>query len=174
MLLSLSVAVFVGACSSQPPAPAKTVTQTVTIAPSGSPPADTTNGAAAVGIGQEARDGAFVFTVTEVRPLSGDMAGKGVAVLFTVKNVGNSSQTYFATDQKLMDDQGRQFSVDTDAMVSGPMTESSRQLTVLWTAINPGIQVDLATIFAMPEGAKPALMVLHESARSSGVTVNVA
>jgi len=89
-----------------------------------------------------------------------------VAVLFTVKNVGHRSQTYFATDQKLMDSEGRQFSVDTDAMVSKPLSESSRKLAVLWTDINLGTQVDVATIFAMPEGAKPALMVLHESAHS--------
>src|SRR5271165_4809830 len=83
----------VGACSSQPPAPAKTVTETVTVATPGPPPSSaqpgTTNAAPAVGMGQEARDGGFVFTVTEVRPLAGEMTGKGVAVLFTVKNVGH-------------------------------------------------------------------------------------
>lgn len=173
----LIVAVLIGACSSQPPAPAKTVTETVTsiapAAPPASAPPETTNAAPAAGIGQEARDGDFVFTVTGVRPLAGDMAGKGVAVLFTVKNVGDSSQTYFATDQKLIDAEGRTFSVDTAAMVSGPMSESSRKLAVLQTDINPGIQVDVATIFAMPAGAKPTLMVLHESDRSPGVTVNL-
>ncbi|MCW2655139.1 MAG: Mpr protein [Mycobacterium sp.] len=101
------------------------------------------------------------------------MTGKGVAVLFTVKNVGNSSQTYFATDQKLMDSEGRQFSVDSHAMASAPMSEASRALTVLWTDINPGIQLDVAAIFVMPEGAKPTLVVLHESTHSPGVTVNL-
>jgi Domain of unknown function (DUF4352) len=178
LVVSLTVAVFVGACSSQSRAPSTTVTETITIATPASPPSsappETTNAAPAVGIGQEARDGNFVFTVTDVRPLAGDMTGKGVGVLFTVKNVGDTSQTYFATDQKLMDSEGRQFSVDTEAMVSGAMNESSKKLAVLWTVINPDIQVDVATIFAMPEGAEPTLMVLHESAHSPGVTVNLA
>jgi Domain of unknown function (DUF4352) len=167
-VVSLTVAALVGACSPQPSAPAKTVTETVTVgAPTSTPPAPT------AGIGQDARDGNFVFTVTAVRPLAGDMAGKGVAVLLTVKNVGTGSQTYVAADQRLVDSEGRQFFVDADAMVSAPMSESSRKLAVLSADINPGDQVDVAAIFATPGGAKPTLMVLHESADSPGATVNL-
>jgi hypothetical protein len=175
LVVPLTIAVFVGACSSQPPA--KTATQTVTVATPAAPPSSAPPGAStaapAVGLGQEARDGNFVFTVTGVRPLAGEMTGKGVGVLFAVKNVGNTSQMYFATDQKLIDGEGAQYSVDTEAMVSAPLSESSRKLAVLWTDIGPGVQVDVATIFALPEGAKPTQMVLHESADSPGVTVNL-
>lgn len=178
LILSLTVAAFVGACGSKPPATEKTVTETVTVATPASPPPpeppEATVPAPAVGIGQEARDGKFVFTVTEVRPLAGEMTGKGVAVLFTVRNDGDSSQTYYATDQKLIDSEGRQFSVDTDVMQSGPMTDSSKQLAVLSSEINPGIQIDVAAMFALPKGATPTLAVLHESQNSPGVTVNLA
>lgn len=98
------------------------------------------------------------------------MAGKGFAVLLTVKNIGNTARTYAAADQKLIDSGGREFSVDTDAMIK----DSGEPGVVLRADINPGIQLDVGLIIDMPSDAKPARIMLHESSYSRGVIVSLA
>lgn len=169
LVVSLAVSMVLAGCSSESP-PAVTVTKSVTIATPAAPALPPTTAAAPIaGIGQEARDDGLAFIVTKVRPLSGEMAGKGFAVLMTVKNIGNSARTYAAADQKLIDSDGREFSVDTDELIK----DSYEPEAVLRADINPGMQLDVGVPFDMPPNAQPARVLLHESTYSHGVIVNL-
>src|ERR1700716_1196668 len=75
----------------------------------GSAPASTTNTSAAVAsIGREVHDGNFAFTVTRFdshlpRIRHHIPNGEFVAVIMTVKNIGDHTETYVAANQKLKD-----------------------------------------------------------------------
>lgn len=169
VVASLAVTIVLAACGSESPPAAVTVTRSVTVAaPTSLAPATTAPGPQA-GLGQEVHDDGLAFVVTNIRPLSAEMAGKGVAVLMTVKNTGSSAHAYAAADQKLIDTDGREFSVDTDALIK----DSDEPGAVLRADINPGVQLDVGLIFDMPPDAKPARVVLHESSRSTGVVVRL-
>jgi hypothetical protein len=86
----------------------------------------------------------------------------------TIETLGNSAQTYVADYQKLIDTEGREFSVDINAM-----TRSTNPLAVVRTDINPGVKLNAGLVFNVPEDTEPAQMVLHESMYSRGVVVNM-
>ena len=77
----------------------------------------TTSAAPPPGIGQEARDGKFAFTVTGVETLktmsdefeTKTAQGVYAVVSMTVRNTGNQPQSFFGIDQKLKDAAGREF-----------------------------------------------------------------
>jgi hypothetical protein len=160
--------VFLAGCGSAPPPPAQTVTKTITIgtpvSPPSSAPPQTTIAAPQAGMGQEARDGNLAFTVTKVEPVTqGELD-----VFLSVKNLGNSAQTYVAEYQKLIDTEGREFSVRMSTL-----TSSTNPLAVIQTDINPGVEVNAGLPFNVPTDIEPAKLVLHESMNSPGVTVNL-
>ena len=61
---------------------------------------------------------------------------------------------------------GRQFSSDglADIAINGDLDG---------TDINPGNHIDVQVVFNVPEGTKPAQLVLHDSAFSGGVKVDL-
>lgn len=141
-------------------------------------PAQTTTRAApsVSGIGQEARDGKFAFTVTSVNTAKtvGDPSnefmqktaqGVYVVVSMTVKNIGKQSQSYFGDNQKLKEGTGREFSADSEADLW--MNEG------IQTDINPGNQVYVRVAFDVPSGTQPSEIELHDSMFSGGVTVKL-
>lgn len=67
----------------------------------------------AVGIGEEADDGALAFTVTEVRPIT---AQGWLALYLTIRNIGDRAQSYAAENQQLIYVGGREFNVDINAL----------------------------------------------------------
>jgi hypothetical protein len=124
------------------------------------------------GLNQEARDGKFAFTVTSVdraATVSGEFETKtaqGVYVLvsMTITNIGTRPQSFFATNQKLKDSEGREFEAGFGTF-TGEFHDGDD--------INPGNQVTARLAFDLPPDAQPAQIVLHDSAFSGGVTVDL-
>ena len=132
-----------------------------------------------VGPNAPARDGKFEFVVTGYQPgvtevgdnpyFTEQASGQFVLVDVTVKNVADKAQSFSPTDQKLIDAQGREFEVNTTAMIAG----SSSDIPV-WDKINPGNTVNIQLVFDMPTDATPAQVELHDSMFSGGVKVSLA
>lgn len=128
------------------------------------------------GVGQEARDGKFAFTVTgvETAKTTGDQSnpyeqataqGEYVIVSMTVQNIGDRSQSFFASNQKLIDSAGRQYSADSRAdMWINKEIQSD---------INPGNHVQAKVAFDVPAGTQPSTIELHDSMFSGGVKVRL-
>ncbi len=128
------------------------------------------------GIGQEARDGKFAFTVTgmDMAKTTGDPSnpyeqataqGVYVIVSMTVESIRDRSQSFFAANQKLTDSAGRQYSPDSKADI---WINKAIQ-----TDINPGNRIEAKVAFDVPEGTQPSTIELHDFAFSGGVKVRL-
>ncbi|MFC4375250.1 DUF4352 domain-containing protein [Nocardia halotolerans] len=123
--------------------------------------------------GTEVRDGKFGFTVTAVDPpvrtvgdnefLQQTAQGEFILVSVDVTNTSDVAQHYFGSDQKLIDDQGREYANDTAAELN-----FNDQLSA---AINPGNNVSMVLVFDVPPGTVPAAVEFHDSAFSNGARV---
>jgi hypothetical protein len=128
------------------------------------------------GIGQEARDGKFAFVVTSVdrSKTAGDPSnqfetvtaqGEFLNVHLTVSNIGDQSQSFFASNQKLQIG-GNQFSANDTA-------------AAMWTqsadvSINPGNSIQAVVSFDVPpDTTDNGVITLHDSAFSGGVKVSL-
>lgn len=133
--------------------------------------------AAAVGVGQEARDGNLGFTVTDVShvdwvgdpydPFAFERANGFFEVIrLRVRNIGDDSQSFDAFAQKLLIN-GKQFNYDLDA--SGNVdTKVGHSLT-----LNPGLQSDAVVVFDVPSGNPLGLLEVHDSMFSSGAIIDL-
>ncbi|MGW4636160.1 DUF4352 domain-containing protein [Nocardia sp. NPDC004415] len=125
--------------------------------------------------GSAVRDGKFEFTVTAIDPpvkvvgdnpyLQKTAQGQYILVHLTVTNIGNKAQSYWANNQKLIDDQGREFENDTMAGIN------VNEDTAMTSDINPGNSVQVVVVFDVPAGTTPAALELHDSAFSGGAKV---
>lgn len=125
--------------------------------------------------GSAVRDGKFEFTVTAIDPpvkvvgdnpyLQKTAQGQYILVHLTVTNIGNKAQSYWANNQKLIDDQGREFENDTMAGIN------VNEGTAMTSDINPGNSVQVVVVFDVPAGTTPAALELHDSAFSGGAKV---
>ncbi|MFD3702572.1 DUF4352 domain-containing protein [Nocardia sp. NPDC058658] len=125
--------------------------------------------------GTEVRDGKFGFTVTKVDPpvttvgdnqfLQKTAQGEFILVSVDVVNTSNVAQSYFGSNQKLIDDQGREFANDTAAEMN-----VNDQLSA---EINPGNKTSMVLVFDVPVGTVPAAIEFHDSAFSDGARVAV-
>lgn len=128
------------------------------------------------GIGDKARDGKFLFTVTKVKPgvdqIGSDdfgvqAQGQFVLVTVKVKNIGDEAQTMFGDNQTLFID-GRKFSADTEAAM---YLEDSNSL---FEEINPGNSLNGTIVFDVPKKATAFEKIeLHDSMFSGGVDVDL-
>jgi hypothetical protein len=89
--------------------------------------------------------------------------GEFINVHMTVQNIGDRSQTFFATNQKLTA-AGRQY--EADDMVS------------VWTSsanveINPGNSIDAVASFDVPPGTVPDVLEVHDSMFSGGAEISL-
>ncbi|NHN57110.1 DUF4352 domain-containing protein [Calidifontibacter sp. DB0510] len=145
---------------------------------SSAPSASTTKAAPAApkgpGIGTPVRDGKFEFTVTKVRTgvaSVGDSSfgtkaqGQFVLITVTVKNIGDVPQSMFDSNQKVTDNQGRQFAPSSEAAIY--MGDDN----IIFKEINPGNQLTGVLVYDMPKGAVPVSIELHDSAFSGGTKV---
>ena len=127
------------------------------------------------GIGQEVRDGNFRFVVTSVdlSKTAGDPSnqfeivpaqGEFVNVHLTVSNVGDRSQSFFASNQTLQ---------------IGANQFSSNNAATMWTQsmkveINPGTSIQAVVSFDVPPGtSKDAVLTVHDSLFSAGAKVRL-
>jgi hypothetical protein len=148
LLVLLAAAAFTGACD---------FAQTTT-----APPA---------GMRQEVRDGKLAFIVNQVNTsptFGGDTPAQGVYVIvsMTVKNIGTEAWHFEMEAQKLKDSVGREYSASfMDPLQLGDNLDPYQ--------MNPGFQVSVKLAFNVPPDIHPTQIVLHDSASSGGVPVNL-
>ena len=127
--------------------------------------------------GEAVRDGKFEFTVNSVtcgkssvgdQYLNKNAQGQYCLVNVTVKNIGTEAQTFDSSNQFAFDAQGAKFSSDSAASFY-----ANPQGSTFLNEINPGNSVTGDLVFDMPKDKQPVTVVLHDSAFSSGVKVNV-
>jgi len=127
------------------------------------------------GIEDEARDGQFAFTVTKVKRgvksvgdqyLNAQAQGQFCLVTMTVKNIGDSPQTMFSSNQK-------GFIGDTEYGVDDTATlYTAKNGDSPWIKdINPGNALTGTIVFDIPKGKQLDKLELHDSAFSGGVEV---
>jgi Domain of unknown function (DUF4352) len=126
-----------------------------------------TTSAPPAGMGQEVLDGKFAFIVTKVdtSPTFGHTPAQGVYVIVSmaVRNVGTEEQFFEMAAQRLKDSAGRQYSA---SFMHPPLLADGNN-------INPGLQVSVKAVFDVPPGVRPTQIMLHDSASSHGVPVNL-
>lgn len=123
--------------------------------------------------GSEVRDGKFAFVVTRVEPptksvgdfLSKTAQGEFILVHIDVTNTSDRPQSYFGSNQKLIDAQGREFTNDTEAEIY--LNDDT------FADINPGNKFSVILAFDVPTGTAPAALEFHDSMFSGGVRVAV-
>jgi hypothetical protein len=122
---------------------------------------------APAGMGQEVVDGKFAFIVTKVdtSPTFDHTHAQGVYVIVSmaVRNVGTEAQFFEMAAQTLKDRTGRSYSA---SFMDPPFLEEINN-------INPGLQVSVKEVFDVPPDVRPTRIVLHDSASSHGVPVNL-
>ncbi|SNS97660.1 DUF4352 domain-containing protein [Rhodococcoides kyotonense] len=147
---------------------------------SSTPASDTGSTAAtesesAAGLGTPVRDGKFEFVVTGAQPgvpsvgqdfLTETAQGEYVLVTMSVRNIGDQAQSFATSAQKLLDGQGRQFSVDDMATIV-------LDQGIAFEQINPGNSIEATIVFDVPAGTVPAEIELHDSLFSGGATVKL-
>jgi Domain of unknown function (DUF4352) len=126
-----------------------------------------TTSAPPAGLGQEALDGKFAFIVSNVdtSPTFGNTSAQGVYVIVSmaVRNVGTEAQSFETAAQKLKDSTGRKYLAS--FVDPSPVGDGNN--------IKPGLQVSVKAVFDVPPDTRPTQIVLHDSASSQGVPVNL-
>jgi Domain of unknown function (DUF4352)/Protein of unknown function (DUF2510) len=155
--------------SASPSVPTASSGQAAPGAPSVSP------AASMAGIGQEVRDGKFAFVVTSVdrSQTAGDPSnefevvtaqGEFLNVHLTVSNVGDRTQTFMASNQKLQ--------VGRDEF-------SANDMAAMWTQsanvdINPGNSIKAAVSFDVPPNMPDnGVLTVHDSVFSGGAKISL-
>jgi len=141
------------------------------------PAAQTEGNAAGPGIGANARDGKFQFTVTKVthakrigdRFVGQAAQGEYTILHITVTNISNVAQTLDDSAQFVYDAGGRKFSADSTADIYANGSSNS----VFFNQINPGNTVHGKIAFDLPKGDTAVKAELHDSVFSGGVVVSL-
>ncbi|WP_326643586.1 DUF4352 domain-containing protein [Streptosporangium sp. NBC_01755] len=127
------------------------------------------------GIGDTVKDGKFAFKVAKVEKgvarvgdeyVGSDAQGQYVLVHVTVKNIGEESQLFSDSSQKLIDTKGRQYDPDSGAAALGLKNSNA-----FLNTINPGNAVNGILLFDVPKNFRIKAIELHDSIFSDGVTV---
>ena len=128
-------------------------------------------------IGDEVRDGDFAFTVlsldcgaTKIATAGGFLEeraqGHYCKMRLSVKNIKDSPQSFWASDQFVYNDKGQKYSSDTEASIllndAGTIED-----------INPGNSITTVVVFDVPVDAKIIKAELHDSGLSGGVEVRL-
>lgn len=128
--------------------------------------------------GSAVRDGKFEFRVigTTRAAEAGDLSnpymiakaqGEFIIVTLSVQNIGEEPQSYFGSNQKLIDTSGREYGVDSEANMW--MNEEG----AIMSDINPGNSIRVKAAFDVPPGTQPAELELHDSMFSGGASVRL-
>jgi Domain of unknown function (DUF4352)/Protein of unknown function (DUF732) len=176
---SITVAVFLAACSTSPPQTQHPATVTVMVpTPAPAPSSAPTVAAPPVEVGQKGIDRTFAFTVHDSstddvvdfdEPDQVNAQGIFVFVTTLVENIGTSAQTYSPDYQRLVDSEGREYSPDMRALATRKDSKGTR------IEINPGNTAPAVLVFDVPNGTQPNqyVLLLHDSLDSRGVTLAI-
>ncbi|MDJ1372253.1 DUF4352 domain-containing protein [Gulosibacter molinativorax] len=132
---------------------------------------------AAASIGDAVTSGDLEFTITGVENggtevgseyLNKTAQGEYFFVHVSVTNTGNEAVSFFGSNQKLVDSQGRQH--ETDSSASLYMEDND----TLFTEINPGNTVDGTLVFDIPADAEPVEVIVQDGMFDDEVPVNIA
>ena len=92
--------------------------------------------------------------------------GEFIILTLNVKNIGDEQQSFFTTNQKLIDASGRQY---------GSSSEADTYLNAgggsSYAEINPGNSIQTKIAFDVPVGTVAKALEVHDSMMSSGTTV---
>ncbi|WP_072804227.1 DUF4352 domain-containing protein [Rhodococcoides yunnanense] len=172
----VAVAIVIAAVNSggsDTTAPGATSSQSDSSRPDPASPAVPDAGERSPGIGAAIRDGKFEFVVVSAQPgvptvgedfMTETAQGEYVLVTMSVRNIGDRAQSFTTSAQKLLDGQGRQFSVDDMATIV-------LDQGIAFEQINPGNSIEATIVFDVPAGTVPAEIELHDSLFSGGTTV---
>jgi hypothetical protein len=132
--------------------------------------------AAGPGIGDEARDGKFAFTVSKIKCgvkkvgnefLNSKAQGQFCLVTMTVKNIGEEAQSFDASSQKGQTNTGA--TVDADSSASLYANEDAN---TFFNEINPGNSLkNVVVVYDIAEDQTIDALELHDSMFSEGVIV---
>jgi hypothetical protein len=168
----------IGKCgSSDDKKPSSSSTSSRTSSPFAAPVAtpSTRSTPTAAPAGSAVRDGKFEFKVLGVKRAAqaGDLSnqfeiidaqGEFIIVTMSVTNIGDEARSFSATDQKLTDSAGREFSANSGAAMW--MNKGTGE-------INPGNQIQVTAAFDVPPGTVPAELEVHDSMFSGGAKVRL-
>lgn len=129
-------------------------------------------------MGEEARDGQFVFVVEDFgcQPRTAPDGGAGppgkrCTLRFNVKNISNSPATMLGRFQYLVDGQRRTYGAD-DALTRAVPENASRSVTDL--NINPGVVIPWVFVYDLPDNVEPTEAQFRGTGRSRfGITVRL-
>lgn len=137
---------------------------------------ETTVEESAPGIGSSVVAGNFTFTVNSVEcgitgvgsdSFGQKAQGEYCKINLTVANTGKEADYFSASNQKVMDAEGREFEADTSAMI---YLEEGDDVW-LGADINPGNSAEVAILYDMPVGVAPVTITLVDGFFGSGVEV---
>jgi hypothetical protein len=143
--------------------------------PSGAPSATPAEPATptAAPAGSPVRDGKFEFRVlgmtraAQAGDLSNqfvDAQGEFIILTMSVANIGDQAQSYFGTNQKLIDTAGREYEANSTADMWANKGTGD---------INPGNSIQVRAAFDVPPGTQPAELEVHDSMFSGGAKVRL-
>lgn len=132
----------------------------------------------AAAAGSSVRDGKFEFRVTGMTRAkqAGDLSnqfmiadaqGEFIILTLSVTNIGDEPQSYFGSNQKLIDTAGREYGVDSKADMW--MNDEG----AIMADINPGNSIQVKMAFDVPPGTQPAELEVHDSMFSGGAKVRL-
>ena len=131
----------------------------------------------APGIGWAVRDGRFEFVVSGmdcsrstlgVERLKRTAKGRYCVATLTVRNIGESPQLFLGRAQKVIDDDGAEYTNDE---LAGLYANGDIQTFV--RKIDPGRKVTGKVVFDVPKAATLTTMELHDSPLSGGVRITL-
>ncbi|NQW72416.1 MAG: DUF4352 domain-containing protein [Actinobacteria bacterium] len=132
--------------------------------------------AAELGVGDEARDGKFAFTVSKikcgVKEVGGEFLnekaqGQFCLVTMNVKNIGDESQLFDASSQKGRTDTGATVDADSTASLYANQEGGS-----FLEEINPGNSLeDIIVVYDIAKDQKLTALELHDSMFSDGILI---
>jgi len=127
--------------------------------------------------GSAVRDGKFEFRVLgmERAAQAGDPSnpymiakpqGEFIILTLSVRNIGDRPQSYFGSNQTLIDTAGREYGADTEADMW--MNDGG-----IMADINPGNAIQVRVAFDVPPGTQPAELEVHDSMFSGGAKIRL-
>ena len=179
VLVILAIIGAAGSAGKNPSTPLANTTSNNTSSGSTSKPATT---ASTPKLNQPANDGKLQFTITSFQcnqsqvedPSDSSIATTAGApyciVGLTVKNIQTVAQTFDSSSQYLYDSSNNQYSFDSTATIT--LNPESSQFMEDPT-VNPGVTISGQLVYDVPSTVNPTYAMLHDSAESNGVKVNL-